>query len=153
MSVKVALKSEQECGTMSFSDNLKRLRQDKGFTQLDLARASGLRTASISQLERNEGDPKLSTIYKLMDALECSADALLLDINHLSLSGILKTMLERAEKLPEREKAIIIDVIDTYCITNGFNEVVDQGWRKFALITKDGMKDQKVLDQINKDEK
>lgn len=148
MSVKVTLKSQWSYGDMGFSDNLKRLRLDKGFTQSDLAKASGLRTASISQLERGEGDPKLSTIYKLMDSLECSADALLLDVNHLSLSGILKTMLERADKLPEREQAIIIDVIDTYCIMNGFNEVVDQGWRKFALITKNGMKDKKVLDQL-----
>lgn len=145
------LKHNKDYGEMGFSDNLKRLRADKGYTQGDLASASGLRIATISQLERGDGDPKLSTIYKLTDALECSADALLLDIKHISLSGILKTMLERAEKLPEREQSIIIDIIDTYCITHGLNEVVDQGWRKFAILTKSGMKDKKILDELSKD--
>jgi transcriptional regulator with XRE-family HTH domain len=134
---------------MAIGENLKRLRQDKGYTQYDLSKKSGVRIASISQIERNEGDPKLSTLYKLIDGLECSADALLLDINHISLNATMKTMLERAEQLPEREKTIIMDIIDTYCITHGFEQVVDQGWRKFAIITKESKKD-KVIDEINK---
>ena len=149
MASKIALRNILSDAEMAFPENLKRLRQDKGYTQADLAKHADLRVASISQLERGEGDPKLSTIYKLMDALECSADALLIDIQHVTLSGVMKTMLERAVQLPEREQSIIIDVIDTYCIQNGMNEVVSQGWRKFAVITESSMKDKKVLDQIN----
>lgn len=150
MHTKITLQQQLSATAMSFGDNLRRLRSDKGFTQGDLAAKADLRIASISKLERDEGDPKLSTIYKLMDALECSADALMLDVNHVSLSGVLKTMLERAEKLPEREKHIIIDIIDTYCIQNGLSEVVDQGWRKFAIITKGSMADKKILDELEK---
>ena len=144
----MTLHSNYGYGEMGFGENLKRLRNDKGFTQGDLAAKTGLRIATISQMERGEGDPKLSTIMKLMEGLDCSADALLLDLKHQSLSAVLKTMLERAQKLPEREQAIIIDVIDNYCITHGLSEVVDQGWRKFAIITKSGMKEQKVLDEL-----
>lgn len=145
----MTLQKHMDYSLMAIGENLKRLRQDKGYTQYDLSKKSGVRIASISQIERNEGDPKLSTLYKLIDGLECSADALLLDINHISLNATMKTMLERAEQLPEREKTIIIDIIDTYCITNGFEQVVDQGWRKFAIITQESKKD-KVIDEISK---
>lgn len=122
---------------MSIGENLKRLRQDKGLTQKELSEKTELRAATISDLENNEGNPRLSTIYSLMRVLECSADALLNDERYSSRNGVLKTMLERAETLPEREKAIIIDIIDTYCITNGLNEFIGKsGWKKFDIAGK-----------------
>lgn len=146
----MTLNSKKGCVEMAFGENLKRLRQDKGWTQGDLANRTGLRVATISQLERGEGDPKMSTLHKLLDALECSADALLLDLKHLSLNSVMKTMLERAQQLPEREQAIIIDVIDNYCINQGLNEVVNQGWRKFAIVTRSSVEGSRVLDEIEK---
>ncbi|EGG93793.1 hypothetical protein IMCC1989_737 [gamma proteobacterium IMCC1989] len=133
---------------MAFKENLRRLRHDKGFTQRELAVACGLRSASISEMERDGGDPKMSTVVKLMKGLECSADALLKDIGETGLEDIMKIMLERAQQLPDREKGIVIDVIDTYCISNGLNELVDQGWRKFAIVTKDSRRDKKILDEV-----
>ena len=144
----MTLKHKQGYGEMAFGENLKRLRQDKGYTQVQLAKQAGLRVASVSQMERNEGDPKLSTIYKLMDSLECSADSLLLDLKHESLSKAMKTMLERAEKLPEREKRIVLDVIDTYCVSNGLNEVVEKGWKKFTIVTEESLRNSRIKDDI-----
>lgn len=142
-------KTEQKVRYMSIGANLKRLRQDKGITQKELSEKTELRTATISELENNEGNPTLSTIYKLMEVLECSADALLNDNARTGQNGVLKSMLERAEVLPEREKAIIIDIIDTYCITNGLNEFIGKsGWEKFDIAGKSDVS-QKISQKLD----
>lgn len=107
---------------MSLGANLKRLRKDKGLSQDQLSKASGIKVAHISRLESDSSDPKLSTIYKLMNALECSAESLLMNKNEVGLDSILKMTLERANKLPETSKRIIIDVVDKYCIAVGMEQ-------------------------------
>lgn len=103
---------------MSFSDNLKRLRRDKSWTQGQLAEQSDLKLNHIPKLEKDTADPKLSTIYKLINALGCSSDTLLMDSNKVGVDGLLKASLERMDQLSETHKYILIDVIDAYCIRN-----------------------------------
>lgn len=103
---------------MSFGDNLKRLRRDKGWTQGQLAEHADLKVTHIPKLENDSADPKLSTIYKLVNALNCSTDTLLMDSSKVGIDGILKASLERLEQLSETHKYILIDVIDAYCIRN-----------------------------------
>ncbi|MBK9467513.1 MAG: helix-turn-helix domain-containing protein [Gammaproteobacteria bacterium] len=63
----------------------------------------------ISKLERDDDtDPKLSTIYKLMNALGCSADDLLTDGERVGPSGRLQGAFKRAEELPEERQEIIL---------------------------------------------
>ena len=64
---------------MSFSENLKRLRRDRGWTQAQLAKAADLKITHIPKLENDNADPKLSSIYKLLSALGCSSDTLLME--------------------------------------------------------------------------
>ena len=115
---------------MSLGANIKQLRQDKGWTQGDLSKASGVKIGHVSKLERNDTDPKLSTIYRLMEALECSADALLRDPDKVGITGELKATFERADNLPDDNKAIINDVIDKYCQAIGMIELID---KKYVL--------------------
>lgn len=103
---------------MSFGDNLKRLRRDKGWTQGQLADQADLKVTHIPKLENDSADPKLSTIYKLVNALSCSTDTLLMDPSKVGVDGILKASLERLEQLSETHKYILIDIIDAYCIRN-----------------------------------
>jgi len=100
---------------MSFGDNLKRLRRDKGWTQGQLAEAADLKVTHIPKLEANSSDPKLSTLYKLVNAFGCSADTLLMDPDKVGTDGLLKASLERLQQLPETQKYILIDIIDAYC--------------------------------------
>lgn len=104
---------------MSFGENIKRLRKDKGWTQAQLSRASGVKSTHIPKIENETTDPKLSTIYKMITALGCSADTLLMDYEKIGTDGIMKATLERAMKLPEENKIIITDVVDKYCIAAG----------------------------------
>ncbi|MDH5395138.1 MAG: helix-turn-helix domain-containing protein [Gammaproteobacteria bacterium] len=105
---------------MSFGDNVKRLRRDKGLTQQQLADMCDIRMGQISKIERNSTDPKLSTINQIMKALGCTANSLFLDEDTADINGIMLAALERIGNLPDKNKEHLIDVIDNYCIAVGF---------------------------------
>ena len=104
---------------MSLAENVKRLRRDKDWTQAQLAEAAELRIAHISEIEKGKGDPKLSTLYKLMRALQCSPDSLLMDADQVTTDALLKQAIERALALDEEHKRIVIHNLDMYCIAAG----------------------------------
>jgi transcriptional regulator with XRE-family HTH domain len=98
------------------------MRRDKGWTQGELAERAGIKINHVSKLEPDDTDPKLSTLYKLMQAFSCSPDSLLMDLNRVSTDAILKQTLERATALPEDEKRAIINVADGYCMAVGLRQ-------------------------------
>ena len=51
-------------------DNLKRLRTLSALTQEELATKAGLTAAAVARIERNEAEPRPSTLRKLAGALE-----------------------------------------------------------------------------------
>ena len=112
---------------MSFGANLKRLRRDKNFTQGELAKASEVKLGHISKLECDSLDPKISTIYKLMNGLDCSADMLLMDSEKTNMSTILRNQFERAATLPEENQCVLIDLIDKYCMAISFQGYLKEG--------------------------
>ncbi|ALO46181.1 helix-turn-helix domain-containing protein [Pseudohongiella spirulinae] len=102
---------------MSFGENLRRLRREKNLTQAELADMTGIKHGHISTMETSDSaDPKLSTVYKLLNALECSPNSLLQDQATIGLSGLMATTLERAALLDDHSQAVLIDVIDHYCM-------------------------------------
>ncbi len=111
---------------MSFGDNLKRIRTDKGMTQGDLSNESGVGLAQISKLERNKADPTLSTIYKLTRALDCAAGRLLIDNEKSGIQGILKEQFERVAGLPAEDQESLIRIMDKFCIANGLRSMLDE---------------------------
>lgn len=60
-----------------FSSNLKEVRQFLGLTQADLAKKCNLRPSAISHVESNRREPKLSTAFKIANALGVTLDRLL----------------------------------------------------------------------------
>lgn len=124
MKANMTLETYKRYGVMSLKQNLIRLRRIKGWSQNDLANQSGLRTASINQIENEKGDPKLSTIMKLIKALECSADALLLDQGKMNMDIKMAICLERTKDLPEEAKMNVIDMIDRYCMSYGIEKLI-----------------------------
>lgn len=110
---------------MPIGENLKRLRRDKGWTQSELAKSCGIRLGQISKIERNDTDPKLSTIYAITKALECTPNALLSDVSQTSLDALLAIAVERMQKLPEKDKNILLAVVDKYCIARSMQDMVE----------------------------
>lgn len=116
---------------MAIGENIRRLRRDKQWTQGDLAESSGVKVGHISKLERNESDPKLETLYKLMGALECSPNALLNDVEKTQLGGRLEMALERIQQLPDTDQEVLLTVLDKYCIAVSMQGLVDNSSNNF----------------------
>jgi transcriptional regulator with XRE-family HTH domain len=95
-------------------------------TQGELSNKSGVGLAQISKLERNKADPAASTLVKLMDALECSADRLLIDKTRSGMRGLLKEQFERVSGLPQEDQNTIIKIMDKFCIANGLKTMLDE---------------------------
>src|SRR5262245_57986840 len=53
-----------------FPSRLKQLREERGWTRYRLAKLTGISKEGISNLEREDADPKLSTLRKLAGALD-----------------------------------------------------------------------------------
>jgi transcriptional regulator with XRE-family HTH domain len=50
-------------------DNLKRLRVLNALTQAELAEKAGLTPAAVARIERNEAEPRMTTLRKLAETL------------------------------------------------------------------------------------
>ena len=62
---------------MFSAEYLVRLRRARGFSQEELARRSGLATATVAKLEEGRSaDPRTSTLAKLASGLDCPIQAL-----------------------------------------------------------------------------
>lgn len=57
-------------------NTLKRLRTEHALTQEELAASAGLTTAAVARIERNEANPRPSTLRKLAEALEVGTSEL-----------------------------------------------------------------------------
>lgn len=102
---------------MFIGKNLRVLRKKKGWTQQELANRSGIKLTHISTLESSESDPKLSTLSRLIEALDCSPNELMTEEQKEGDAGF-KASLRKAEALPEQDKAIIMDVIRKFVIAD-----------------------------------
>jgi transcriptional regulator with XRE-family HTH domain len=60
----------------AFADNLRRLREERGWTQEQLADAAGLHLNHVSKLENCHREPKVRTISKLAKGLGVNAGPL-----------------------------------------------------------------------------
>lgn len=56
--------------------NIKRLREEKKLSMEELAKLSGVSKSMIAQIERGEGNPTLSTLWKISNGMKVPFDAL-----------------------------------------------------------------------------
>lgn len=84
--------------------NLVLARKARGMTQAELAEAAGISRATVTQIEREDVDPKLSTIADLANALDLTPAWLLMskqDLKILSQMATSKVLPELTETIPE----------------------------------------------------
>ncbi|HEU4907014.1 MAG TPA: helix-turn-helix transcriptional regulator [Solirubrobacterales bacterium] len=60
-----------------FGANVRAARQAKGWTQEELAHESGLATVQVSRIERGVREIRLTTLVRLLSALDVSPELLL----------------------------------------------------------------------------
>ncbi len=56
-------------GVVKIGSNLRRLRESRLLTQAELGKAAGVHRDQVSRIERDEVEPRFSTIRKLATAL------------------------------------------------------------------------------------
>jgi transcriptional regulator with XRE-family HTH domain len=72
-----------------FGQHLRELRQKYGMTQQQLAAATGLTEGYISNMERGQKVPSLTTVLRLALALDCKVTALVSIFDQSDLASIL----------------------------------------------------------------
>lgn len=60
-----------------FGENVRRARNEHGWTQEDLAAKTGLAVVQVSRIERGKREIRLSTLIRLVDGLETTPEVLL----------------------------------------------------------------------------
>lgn len=66
-----------ESPVQRFGQNIRAARQARGWTQEDLSAASGLAVVQVSRIERGTREIRLTTLLRLLAALELRPDELL----------------------------------------------------------------------------
>lgn len=97
-----------------FDKNLIVLRKDRGWTQQQLADKAGIPMSNISKLESGYGNPKLSTLYKLMTALACSYNDLIMGIKEPEKQNRAGIYVEKAFLLPDEDQCKIVELINVF---------------------------------------
>lgn len=60
--------------------NIRNLRKAKHISQTQLANSAGIETSTVSRMEDNNSDPKMSTLWAIAKALDVKVDELYTEI-------------------------------------------------------------------------
>ena len=91
-----------------------RTREEKGWSQSELAEKCEVSRVMIGKYERGEAIPSLEAAKKIADALEVSLDYLAGEGINASFDKKTLKRLEELQLLEEDKKQTLFDLIDTY---------------------------------------
>ncbi len=97
----------------TIGSNIRKYRNQQKLRQDQLAEKTGLSTNYIGMVERGEKIPALETFLKIANALEVSADMLLVDVLYHTYMVKDSLLAEKLTKLSPEDREKIYDVIDT----------------------------------------
>lgn len=95
-----------------FGHRLQKARKEKLITGEQLAELTNLSTTYIRQLENGMRLPSLPVFVDLVNALDCSADALLADSVSASNYIVLDDLSKKLQKLPPERLAEVTAVVE-----------------------------------------
>lgn len=90
---------------------IKAARENKKLTQEELAEMVELSPAHISVIERGVKPPKLETFVRIANALDVSADSLLVDVVENSTKGIACELYDYMSALSKKEREKVLTVV------------------------------------------
>lgn len=90
---------------------IKDAREAKNLTQEELAALVNLSSTHVSVIERGLKVTKLDTFVAIANALDVSADELLVDVVAHSVTGVSNKLSDKISSLPMKEQKKIIKVI------------------------------------------
>ena len=96
---------------MEIGPKLRELRIAKNLTQEELAALVNLSSTHVSVIERGLKVTKLDTFVAIANALDVSADELLVDVVAHSVTGVSNRLSDKISSLPMKEQKKIIKVV------------------------------------------
>jgi transcriptional regulator with XRE-family HTH domain len=117
----------------SFSTKVRRLRQERNWTQVGLAERLGVHQKQISSYERGVNAPSTEVMIKLAEAFGCTLDYLAFDEakgqpNSLNLQDReLLRRFEAVDRLPADEKNLAMQMLDLVILKGRFQELMQAG--------------------------
>lgn len=98
------------------SENVRRLRREKGLSQLDLSQRMKVTQSHLSRIENGTHGVSLDILERLSVALEVPTYEFVINKDFDSLE--LKEQLLKFEHLDETQKKMILDLFDTFLTSN-----------------------------------
>ena len=115
--------------SIKFHQQLKQLRQQRGWSQGQLAKKIGSDLQRISKYERGIVSPSTEMAVKIASVFQVSLDYLILDeganIKKVEDSKLLKRV-EEITLLPQEDQNILLNLIDAYVKRKKFEELVSR---------------------------
>jgi transcriptional regulator with XRE-family HTH domain len=134
----------KEVFLMSFGRNLSSARKEKGLTQEDLVRTSGVAISQIRRYEADKSSPTLDVVTKLAKALGVSLDELAFDkTSGIAASRLDRELLEQFEmvsSLDQEERDAVKRVLEGVIVKHQVNKMLrpkpEKPWsQRFREIT------------------
>lgn len=92
-------------------ERIRAAREAKRMTQQELAELVDLSPTHVSVIERGVKSPRLETFILIANALEVSADALLIDVVNDAAQGVASELSELISSLPAKERIRILKIV------------------------------------------
>jgi len=135
----------KEVSSMAFGKNLSRYRKEKGLTQEDLVKRSGVAISQIRRYEADKSSPTLNVITRLAKALGVSIDELVFDkAKGIAASRLMdRELLEQFEmvsSLDEDEREAVKKILEGVIVKHQVNKMMrpksEKSWsQRFREIT------------------
>ncbi len=113
---------------MDIYQRIKRLRQEKNWTQAELAEHLGIRQKQISAYERRTTTPSTEVLIKLAEVFDVSLDYLAFNIEGENTKVEVKDrdllkVLETIDDYPEEERKMAKEILDLVVMKHNFQEL------------------------------
>jgi transcriptional regulator with XRE-family HTH domain len=113
---------------MSFGERLKRLRQERGWSQAQLGLKLKIHQKQVSGYERGVHLPSAELLIRIAEIFNVSLDYLVLERSEAGrrpqmADRELLQKLEELDQLPERDRATIKAVLDTFLVKHRFQKL------------------------------
>lgn len=113
---------------MTLGERMKRLRQERGWSQGQLAQKLKVHQKQISGYERSVHLPSTDLLIRIAELFNVSLDYLAFDnredVRRVQIGDReLLQKLEELDKFPEQDKATIKAVLDTFILKNRFQKL------------------------------
>jgi transcriptional regulator with XRE-family HTH domain len=123
---------------MMIHEKIKKLRQQKGWSQTQLANKMGVRSQHISRYERGNSNPSAETLSKFAEIFGVSVDYLLSeDEKNTNTYKIkdkqLQRYFEEVDNLDEEDKNVIKNLIDAVLIRKKVKNLTSEQTKITAL--------------------